>query len=77
MVVLLVVAFLVVTWYESSRKGGRLWKSSVLPVLIHGLHDPELAQHMASPADIRQRAESRQAWVEEVMGSRPVWKTNA
>ena len=59
--------------YMSKDHG--LWKSSSLPILIHGLSDKELSRNLATPADMRRDAKHRQAWLENEAEGSQVWKT--
>ena len=72
-VVVLVGLFLGGTMYMSKNHG--LWKSSSLPILIHGLNDKELSRNLATPADMRRDAKHRQAWLENEAEGSQVWKT--
>jgi hypothetical protein len=59
-------------------KGHKLWKSSNLPILVHGLNDPRLAQLLTTPADLRNDAKQRRAWLKGIEnGQLPVWSTTS
>ena len=73
-IVLLVALFVMRT--RQMSKGHKLWKSSNLPILIHGLNDVPLAQLLTTPAALRNDARERSAWLEgHEQGQRPVWNT--
>lgn len=70
--VVLVFCFVAITWFRS--RGEKRWKSSVLPVLVHGLNDDRVARKMTSPADLRKEARHIKAQLRESDG-RLVWRT--
>ncbi|KAM0715951.1 hypothetical protein Q7P37_008465 [Cladosporium fusiforme] len=71
--VALVFGFVGITWFRS--RGEKRWKSSVLPVLVHGLNDDRVAGTMTSPAVLRKEARHIKAQLQETEDGRLVWKT--
>lgn len=66
--VLLVAVFLIVSIVFSSKRGGIVWKSSLLPLLLCGLKGYEQHEEQVRLKDLEEEAREMQAWFAEQDG---------